>query len=88
MSWAINKNKAIERFLKTYRIERDKKFSELDIQFMRALETDDVSTKTTVIGLKSSLRDFPSTITTDSFSTIEELRNMWPNELLDLPKRW
>ena len=40
MSWSINKDKALERFLNTYRIERDKKFIELDIQFMKSLETD------------------------------------------------
>tara|TARA_R110002153_G_scaffold121125_1_gene266529 strand:- start:87 stop:353 length:267 start_codon:yes stop_codon:yes gene_type:complete len=88
MSWSINKEKSLERFLNTYRIERDKKFIELDVQFMKSLETDDTSTKATIIESKNSLRDFPSTITTDSFSTIEELRNLWPVELLDLPKRW
>ena len=88
MSWSINKEKSINRFLKTYRTERNKKFSEMDIQFMRALETDDVSLKATIIESKNSLRDFPSTITTDSFSTIEELRNLWPDGLLDEPSRW
>tara|TARA_B110000240_G_scaffold119823_1_gene134052 strand:+ start:1313 stop:1579 length:267 start_codon:yes stop_codon:yes gene_type:complete len=88
MSWSINKEKSINRFLKTYRTERNKKFSEMDIQFMRALETDDVSLKATIIESKNSLRDFPSTITTDSFSTIEELRNLWPDGLLDEPIRW
>ena len=88
MSWSINKDKALERFLNTYRIERDKKFIELDIQFMKSLETDDASTKATIIESKNSLRDFPSTITTDSFSTIEELRNLWPTSLLDLTRRW
>jgi translation initiation factor RLI1 len=88
MSWSINKEKSINRFLKTYRTERNKKFSEMDIQFMRALETDDTSIKATIIESKNSLRDFPSTITTDSFSTIEELRNLWPDGLLDEPSRW
>ena len=88
MSWALDKNKALEKFLNTYRIERDKKFIGLDVQFMKSLETDDTSTKATIIESKNSLRDFPSTITTDSFSTIEELRNQWPTSLLDLPRRW
>ena len=87
MSWSINKDKALERFLNTYRIERDKKFIELDIQFMKSLETDDTSTKATIIESKNSLRDFPSTITNDSFSTIDELRALWPSTL-DLPRRW
>ena len=88
MSWTINKDKAIERFLKTYRIERDKKFLELDVQFMKSLETDDSSLKATTISQKTILRNFPSTITHDSFSTIDELRALWPTGSLDLPNRW
>jgi hypothetical protein len=88
MSWSLNKDKAKERFLKIYRRERDKKLLELDVQYMKALETPDASEQASVVSQKNTLRDFPSTITTDSFSTIEELRNLWPTSLLDLPRRW
>jgi hypothetical protein len=88
MSWSIDKEKSIERFLKTYRIERIRKFSQLDIQFMRVLETNDTSTKVTIIEHKSLLRNFPSTITNESFSTIDELRALWPSGSLDLPDVW
>jgi hypothetical protein len=88
MSWQLNKEKAIEQFLNVYRIKRNKKFVELDIQFMKALETDDLVTKQSVIETKNLLRDFPLSITNDSFETIDELRNLWPIELLDLPNVW
>lgn len=88
MSWSLNKEKAIEQFLNVYRIKRNKKFVELDIQFMKALETDDLVTKQSVIQTKNSLRDFPLSITNDLFETVDELRNLWPTELLDLPTNW
>jgi hypothetical protein len=88
MSWSLNKDKAKERFLKIYRRERDKKLLELDVQYMKALETPDASEQASVVSQKNTLRNYPSTITNDSFSTIDELRALWPTSLLDLPKRW
>ena len=88
MSWSLNKDKAKERFLKTYRRERDKKLLELDVEYMKALESTDTSEQTSIVSQKNTLRDFPSTITNDSFSTIDELRALWPTSSLDLPKRW
>lgn len=87
MSWSLNKDKAKERFLKIYRRERDKKLSELDVQYMKALESGDTSEQASVVSQKNTLRDFPSTITNDSFSNIDELRALWPTSL-DLPRRW
>ena len=88
MSWSLNKDKAKERFLKIYRREREIKLSELDVQYMQALESADTSQQTSVVSEKNILRDFPSTITNDSFSTIDELRALWPTSSLDLPRRW
>jgi hypothetical protein len=88
MSWSLNKDKSKERFLKIYREERDKKFLELDVQFMKALENNDTSQQSSIASEKNTLRDFPSTITNDSFSTIDELRALWPTSSLDLPPRW
>lgn len=88
MSWSLNKDKAKERFLKIYREERDKKLLELDVQYMKALESADTSEQASVISEKNTLRNFPSTITNDSFSTIDELRALWPTSSLDLPRKW
>ena len=86
MSWSLNKDKAKERFLKIYRREREIKLSELDVRYMQALESADTSQQASVVSEKNALRDFPSTITNDSFSTIDELRALWPTSSLDLPK--
>ena len=88
MSWTLNKDKAKERFLKIYREERDKKLLELDVQYMRALESTNTSEQSSIISEKNTLRNFPSTITNDSFSTIDELRALWPTSSLDLPRKW
>ena len=88
MSWSLNKDKAIKRFLSTYRRERNKKFKELDVEFMKALETEDVNKKSDITSEKNTLRDFPSTITIDSFSTLDELKSLWPTDILELPKYW
>jgi len=88
MSWSLNKDKAKERFLKIYRAERDKKLLELDVQYMKALESADTSEQASVVSEKNTLRNFPSTITNDSFSTIDELRALWPTSSLDLPRKW
>jgi hypothetical protein len=88
MSWSLDKNKALDKFLKSYRRERDDKFKELDVEFMKALETDDTSSKDNVIYHKNVLRDFPSSITTSSFETIDELYSLWPTGSLDIPRSW
>lgn len=88
MGYYLDKDKAITNFLKIYRLERDKKFAELDVQFMKALEIGDTSEQSSIASQKNVLRDFPSTITNDSFSTVDELRNLWPTSSLDLPNKW
>ena len=75
MSWSLNKNKAKDLFLISYRIEREKKFKELDVDFMKAIENNDSGSQENITSLKNTLRDFPSTITTSSFETIEEFYN-------------
>jgi hypothetical protein len=37
---------------------------------------------------KNTLRNFPSTITLDSFSTLDELKSQWPTSSLDTPPNW
>ena len=88
MSWKLNKDKAINNFLEVYRRERDGKFKELDIEFIKSLETDDLNKKLEVTSRKTKLREFPSTIKYEDFSTIEELRKLWPTDLLNLPDSW
>ena len=71
-----------------FKVERKKKFVELDIEFMKSIETDDSVRQAEIVSQKNTLRDFPTTITEDSFSTLEELRALWPTDILDLPNNW
>ena len=77
--WSLNKEKTLELFLEKVRESRTSKLAELDIEFLRALETNDESTKSAIITQKTNLRDLPSTFTTSSFSTPQELYNQWPS---------
>ena len=52
---------------------------------MKALETNDTSQQSNIASQKNTLRNFPNTITTDSFETIDELYNLWPTSNLDSP---
>ena len=88
MSWSLNKTKALENFLKVFRKHRKEKFIQLDVEFMRALETYDTDTQHSITLQKNTLRDFPATITLDSFSTLDELKSQWPTSSLDTPPNW
>ena len=88
MSKFLHKERAISNFLTKFKLERKKKFLELDIEFFKALETNDSTRQSEITNQKNTLRDFPSTITEDSFSTIDELRALWPTGSLDLPNSW
>jgi hypothetical protein len=88
MSWSLNKTKSLENFLTVFRKHRESKFKQLDIEFMRALETYDTNTQHSITLQKNTLRNFPSTITLDSFSTLDELKSQWPTSSLDTPPNW
>lgn len=88
MSKFLHKEKAITNFLSTFKRERKKRLSELDIEFMKALETNNTTQQSEIANQKNILRDFPETITENSFSTLDELRSLWPSEVLDLPNSW
>ena len=65
------------------RLVRNKQLADLDVSFMRAVETGDASELVRIASEKQALRDIPQTLdlTTD---TPEELKAIWPTELLEL----
>ena len=65
------------------RTVRNKQLADLDVPFMRAMETGDASELARIASKKQVLRDIPQTLdlTTD---TQEELKAVWPIELLEL----
>jgi hypothetical protein len=74
--------KAKEIFKDKIREVRKPLLEEQDVAYMKALEADDSSAKTTASNKKTSLRDAPSASNIDSATTITELRAAWNTALL------
>ena len=62
------------------RINRKPILEQLDIEYIRTLEEEgDVST---IVEIKQKLRDYPNKPEIDNANSIEELREIWDNDLL------
>ena len=80
MSITIDMNKAREIWRNKIRDARTEEFKQLDMQYMRADETGDTTTKTAIAARKNLLRDAPNDPAIDSATTVEELLAVWPFE--------
>ena len=80
MPVTVNMPKARGIHMDKIRLVRNKQLADLDVAFMRAVETGDASEQARVASEKQALRDIPQTLdlTTD---TPEELKAIWPVEL-------
>ena len=88
----INYPKVVYEQYRRWRIVRAPLLAALDIDFLRALETDDAVKKAEIVSKKTELRN----ITTYDFSnaeTLEEISATWPeclgerpDELKDIPR--
>jgi len=83
MPVTVNMSKARGIHMDKIRLVRNKQLADLDVSFMRAVETGDASELVRIASEKQALRDIPQTLdlTTD---TPEELKAIWPTELLEL----
>jgi hypothetical protein len=83
MPITVNMSKARGIHMDKIRLVRNKQLADLDVSFMRAVETGDASEQARIAWEKQALRDIPQTLdlTTD---TPEELKAIWPIELLEL----
>lgn len=77
----FNKERALSLFKEEIRAQREGKFAELDIQFMRAVEIGDTTKQTEIATQKQTLRDLTD-ISLDSFETQSDLITMWPENIL------
>ena len=79
----VNMAKARGIHMNRIRAVRDKQIADLDVPFMRAVESGDASELARIASEKQVLRDIPQTLdlTTD---TQEELKAIWPIELFEL----
>lgn len=77
----FHKERALEWFKAEIRAKREDKFTELDVQFMRAVESGDTTLQTQISTQKQTLRDLTN-ISTGSFETQSEMIALWPTDLL------
>jgi hypothetical protein len=75
----INMEVAKIKFIDDMREARVSILDELDIQFMRTLETGNPTTE--IVAKKQQLRDLP-TMNLSDVTTIDELKGKWPTDLL------
>tara|TARA_R100001015_G_C4569043_1_gene127413 strand:+ start:386 stop:835 length:450 start_codon:yes stop_codon:yes gene_type:complete len=74
--------KAREVHKQKIRFARELLFADLDVEFQKALETDDASKKTEVINKKQALRDAPADSGIAAASNETELKAQWNKTLL------
>ena len=82
MGFGIDMAKAREIHKTNIRTARAPKLAELDIEFQRAIETDDASKKAEVAAKKQALRDAPADSGIASASTADELKAQWKTDIL------
>ena len=85
MGFIINKNKQFNWFMKLYRAYRKIKLESLDVEYYRADEQNNSAEKLEIVEKKNQLRNFPNTITTGSFESWTELKQLWPTGSLEYP---
>lgn len=81
MALIINIEKAKEIYLKKIRKVREEKWGDLDVQYMKALETGNQSKISEVVGKKEQLRNLTN-VDLSNITTLSQLKSMWPTEIL------
>ena len=77
----FNKERALNLFKAELRERRESYFQQLDIQFMRAVESGDTTLQIEISTQKQTLRDLTN-IDINSFETQSDLIALWPTGLL------
>ena len=78
----FNLDKAKELHKENIRFARTPKLRALDIDFQRALETDDATKKAEVIAKKQALRDAPADSAIDAATDEASLKAQWNTSIL------
>jgi hypothetical protein len=79
--FTFNKDSALEYMKHTIRNKRTRLFPELDLQFMKALETGNIELQNQIISQKEILRNITD-INIDNVTTRDELIALWPEDIL------
>ena len=79
MNPVIDLEKAKEVWKEKIRLKRGPALLDLDVQYMRALESGDDTEN--IVKAKQELRDLPQNPDIESANSIEDLKNVWHNLL-------
>lgn len=79
--FTYNTNKALGFMKSEIRKKRAKLFTDLDVQFMRAIESGNVELQTQIVAQKQVLRNLTD-ISIDGISSRDELIALWPEDIL------
>jgi hypothetical protein len=79
--FTYNTNKALELMKSKIRKKRTKLFNDLDVQFIRAIESENVELRTQIVAQKEVLRNLTD-ISIDNISSRDELIALWPEDIL------
>lgn len=77
----INIGKAIEVWKSKVRVARDARLKDLDVKWMKAMEKGDVKIAQSIAADKQVLRDITEREELTKASTVEEIKNFWPQIL-------
>ena len=78
----INYHKVVYEQYRRWRIVRQPLLAELDVDYMKALETNDKKEQQRVIGLKHRLRNITQYDFSLYHATVEEAMAYWPTDIL------
>jgi hypothetical protein len=81
MAFSINMDKAKELHINKIRQKRTELFTELDIQFMKALEQGNTILAAEIGSKKQALRD-ATNIDSGSISTLDDIKALWDINIL------
>jgi hypothetical protein len=79
--FTYNADKALESMKSKIRKKRTKLFNDLDVQFMRAIESENAELRTQIVAQKEVLRNLTD-ISIDNISSRDELIALWPEDIL------
>ena len=82
MGFGVDMAKAREIHKTNIRAARAEKFKELDVEFQRAIETNDTSTQASVAAKKQALRDAPADSEIAAASDADALKAQWKTDIL------
>ena len=82
MGFGVDMAKAREIHKANIRADREEKFKELDVEFQRAIETDDASKKSEIATKKQALRDAPADSGIAAAADANALKAQWNTAIL------